>query len=186
MIQVLGGRKNPHQLWARIVETHPEVLPKCENLQFPGAVSQVAGSLMADLFLGRKSINHPSVWDPTQFKIQPDGSFRISIRGMAAMAGVDFGGLARSLKSSVDENVLPCAKSLVAQGFYPVDVSSWGETGGIPENAAPFILEHYGISATTPSTLARTVLLSFSRVGINAYSKERRRLRFLGLLPGAA
>ena len=37
MIQVLGGRKNPHQLWARIVETHPEVLPKCENLQFPGA-----------------------------------------------------------------------------------------------------------------------------------------------------
>ena len=37
MIQVLGGKKNPHQLWARIVETHPEVLPKCENLQFPGA-----------------------------------------------------------------------------------------------------------------------------------------------------
>ena len=37
MIQVLGGRKNPHQLWARIVETHPEVVGKCDNLQFPGA-----------------------------------------------------------------------------------------------------------------------------------------------------
>jgi hypothetical protein len=186
MIQVLGGKKNPRDTWAQIVETHPEVLPKCENLQFPGAVSQVAGSLMADLFLGRKSINHPSVWDPTQFKIQPDGSFRISIRGMAAMAGVNQASLGRSLKSADAENALPCAKSLVAQGFYPDAVSSWGETGGIPENAAPFILEHYGISATTPSTLARTVLLSFSRVGINAYSKERRRLRFLGLLPGAA
>ena len=185
MIQVLGGKKNPRDTWAQIVETHPEVLPKCENLQFPGAVSQVAGSLMADLFLGRKSINHPSVWDPTQFKIQPDGSFRISIRGMAAMAGVDDNGLGRSLKSAADENALPCAKSLVAQGFCPADVIEWSKTGGIPENAAPFILEHYGISATTPSTLARTVLLSFSRVGINAYSKERRRLRFLGLLPGA-
>ena len=185
MIQVLGGKKNPRDTWAQIVETHPEVLPKCENLQFPGAVSQVAGSLMADLFLGRKSINHPSVWDPTQFKIQPDGSFRISIRGMAAMAGVDDSSLSRSLKSAAAENALPCARSLALQGFDPAAVSSWGETGGIPENAAPFILEHYGISATTPSTLARTVLLSFSRVGINAYSKERRRLRFLGLLPGA-
>jgi hypothetical protein len=128
---------------------------------------------MADLFLGRKSINHPSVWDPTQFKIQPDGSFRISIRGMAAMAGVDDGSLSRSLKSAAAENALPCARSLALQGFDPAAVSSWGETGGIPENAAPFILEHYGISATTPSTLARTVLLSFSRVGINAYLKER-------------
>jgi len=37
MIQVLGGKKNPHDTWARIVEANPEVLGKCENLQFPGA-----------------------------------------------------------------------------------------------------------------------------------------------------
>jgi hypothetical protein len=140
---------------------------------------------MADLFLGRKSINHPSVWDPTQFKIQPDGSFRISIRGMAAMAGVDDGSLSRSLKSAAAENALPCARSLALQGFDPAAVSSWGETGGIPENAAPFILEHYGISATTPSTLARTVLLSFSRVGINAYLKERLGMSRVRETPGA-
>lgn len=112
-------------------------------------------------------------FDPSQFKLQPDGTFRISIRGMAAMAGVDFSGLARTLRSAVDENPLPCARSLLAQGFCPVDLSSWGETGGIPEAAAPFILEYYGINAASPSARARAVLLAFTRVGINAYLKER-------------
>lgn len=112
-------------------------------------------------------------FDPSQFKLQPDGTFRISIRGMASMAGVDFSGLARTLRSAVDENPLPCARSLLAQGFCPVDLSSWGETGGIPEAAAPFILEHYGINAASPSARARAVLLAFTRVGINAYLKER-------------
>lgn len=117
-------------------------------------------------------VTQPS-WDPSQFKLQTDGTFRISIRGMAAMAGVDHAGIVRSLRSAGDENPLPCARSLLLQGFYPGDVSSWGETGGIPENAAPFILEHYGINATSPSAQARAVLLAFSRVGINAYLKER-------------
>lgn len=132
----------------------------------PDHASQVAGSLMSDLF------KQPS-WDPSQFKLQTDGTFRISIRGMAAMAGVDQSGLTRSLKSAEDENPLPCARSLMSQGFCPEDVSTWGETGGIPEDAAPFILEHYGITASNPSQQARMVLLAFSRVGINAYLKER-------------
>ena len=75
-------------------------------------------------------------FDASQFKLQADGTFRISIRGMAAMAGVDQSGLTRSLKSAEDENPLPCAKSLLAQGLCPEDVSTWGETGGIPEAAA--------------------------------------------------
>lgn len=116
---------------------------------------------------------HSGDWDPSQFKIQNDGTFRISIRGMAAMAGVDHAGILRSLKSAGDENPLPCARSLLAQGFNPGDVSTWSETGGIPEDAAPFILEHYGITAASPSAQARAVLLAFSRVGINAYLKER-------------
>ena len=53
-----------------------------------------------------------------------DGTFRISIRGMAAMAGIDHRGLNRSLKSAGDENALPCARSLVLQGFCPGDVST--------------------------------------------------------------
>ena len=69
----------------------------------------------------------PISFDPSQFKIQPDGTFRISIRGMAAMAGVDDGGLARSLKLAADENPLPCARSLLAQGFSPADVSSFSD-----------------------------------------------------------
>ena len=36
MIRVLGGQKNPHDAWARLVDLHPEVLGKCENLKFPG------------------------------------------------------------------------------------------------------------------------------------------------------
>jgi hypothetical protein len=114
-----------------------------------------------------------SSWDPSQFKLQLDGTFRISMRGMASMAGVAVSGLSASLSSAVHENPLPCARSLLAQGFSPVHVSSWGETGGIPEDAAPFILEHYGITATSPSQQARAVLLAFSRVGINAYLKQR-------------
>lgn len=89
------------------------------------------------------------------------------------MAGIAVSGLSASLSSAVHENPLPCARSLLAQGFNPVHVSSWGETGGIPEDAAPFILEHYGITATSPSQQARAVLLAFSRVGINAYLKQR-------------
>ncbi|MCP9914847.1 hypothetical protein KBZ07_15855, partial [Cyanobium sp. BA20m-14] len=72
-------------------------------------------------------------FDRSQFKIQPDGTFRLSIRAMADMAGVDQSGLTRSLNSAEDENALPCAKLLVAQGFRPEDVNRWGETGGIPE-----------------------------------------------------
>jgi hypothetical protein len=113
------------------------------------------------------------VFDASQFKLQPDGTFRISIRGMAAMTGVDHAGIVRSLKSAGDEKPLPCARSLVLQGFSPGDVTAWGETGGIPEDAAPFILEHYAFTAASPSAQARMVLLAFSRVGINAYLKER-------------
>ena len=80
---------------------------------------------------------------------------------------MDDTGLGRSLKSAADENPLPCARSLLAQGFNPADVSTWGETGGIPETAVPFILEHYGINATSPSNQARAVLLALTRVGVN-------------------
>jgi len=53
-------------------------------------------------------------------------------------------------------------------------VSNTGvRAGGIPEDAALFILECYGISAASPSAQARAVLLAFSRVGINACLKER-------------
>ena len=112
-------------------------------------------------------------FDRSQFKIQPDGSFRITIRAMASMAGISDGGLVTSLRSAAHENALPCARSLLAQGFDPAHVSTWGETGGIPEDAAPFILEHYGIHASTPSKTARGVLLALCRVGINAYLKEK-------------
>ena len=37
MIRVLGGKKNLHDTWAQIVETHPEVVQKTDNLKFPGA-----------------------------------------------------------------------------------------------------------------------------------------------------
>ena len=37
MIHVLGGQKNPTQVWLRLKESHPEVATKCGYLQFPGA-----------------------------------------------------------------------------------------------------------------------------------------------------
>ena len=37
MIRVLGGQKNPRDAWNRLTETHPEVVGKCDNLQFPGS-----------------------------------------------------------------------------------------------------------------------------------------------------
>jgi hypothetical protein len=62
--------------------------------------------------------NAPS-FDPSQFKLQPDGTFRISIIGMARMAGIDDSSFGRSLRSASAENPLPCAKYLLAEGFCP-------------------------------------------------------------------
>lgn len=36
MIKVLGGQKNPRQAWERLIESHPEVVTKTDNLRFPG------------------------------------------------------------------------------------------------------------------------------------------------------
>lgn len=36
MIRVLGGQKNPRQVWERLIATHPEVVTKTDNLKFPG------------------------------------------------------------------------------------------------------------------------------------------------------
>lgn len=36
MIRVLGGQKNPREVWNRLIWTHPEVVGKCDNLKFPG------------------------------------------------------------------------------------------------------------------------------------------------------
>jgi hypothetical protein len=36
MIRVLGGQKNPRDVWERLTESHPEVVGKCDNLKFPG------------------------------------------------------------------------------------------------------------------------------------------------------
>lgn len=37
IIRVLGGQKNPRDAWASLIESHPEVVGKCDNLKFPGA-----------------------------------------------------------------------------------------------------------------------------------------------------
>lgn len=36
MIKVLGGKGDPRKTWERLVETHPEVVTKARNFQFPG------------------------------------------------------------------------------------------------------------------------------------------------------
>lgn len=36
MIKVLGGQKNPRDVWMRLAEGHPEVVGKTDNLKFPG------------------------------------------------------------------------------------------------------------------------------------------------------
>jgi hypothetical protein len=45
------------------------------------------------------------------------------------------------------ENPHPCARFLVDTGFMATDVATWGKTGGIPDDAVPFILSHYGMEA---------------------------------------
>jgi hypothetical protein len=36
MIKVLGGQKNPRDVWKNLIATHSEVVGKCDNLKFPG------------------------------------------------------------------------------------------------------------------------------------------------------
>ena len=37
MIKTLGGKKNPWDCWRRLIETHPEVVAKCEDFKFKGS-----------------------------------------------------------------------------------------------------------------------------------------------------
>ena len=37
IIQLLGGKKNPRQVWDSIIDLYPEVVQKTDNLKFPGA-----------------------------------------------------------------------------------------------------------------------------------------------------
>ena len=41
MIKVLGGQKNPRDVWERLIATHSEVVGKCDNLKFPGRGQRV-------------------------------------------------------------------------------------------------------------------------------------------------
>lgn len=36
LIAVVGGQKNPHEVWKRLCKQYPEVLTFCENFKFPG------------------------------------------------------------------------------------------------------------------------------------------------------
>lgn len=36
VVEVIGGKKNPHQAWEGLTATYPEVLQKVENFKFPG------------------------------------------------------------------------------------------------------------------------------------------------------
>lgn len=36
MIKVLGGQKDPHKVWSRLADAHPEVRTNCPNFKFPG------------------------------------------------------------------------------------------------------------------------------------------------------
>ena len=110
-------------------------------------------------------------FDPSQFTLQPDGTFRISIRATAQSAGVDHSGIVRALASAGDESPLPLARSLAAQGFSPGDVMRWGQAG-VPEVGYVAILKHYGFAATSPSRKASDTLLSFASVGVNAFLRD--------------
>ena len=114
-----------------------------------------------------------SGFDPSQFVLQADGTFRISIRATALAAGIHHSGIVRSLASAGDENPLPLARSLAAQGFSAGDMLSWGQSGGIPETGFVAAMQHYGFTSATPSRQASDTLLAFASVGINAYLREK-------------
>jgi hypothetical protein len=128
-------------------------------------------------------------FEPSQFKLQSDGTFRISIRAAAAMAGVNQSNLSSYLKSVSKEGEVvsgsELARSLVAQGLNPAVFSSWGETGGIPEDGLVAILKHYGFRDSKPIRQAADALLAFAAVGINAYLKELLGFRVISTPPVA-
>lgn len=40
MIRVIGGKKNPHDLWKRLGEQYPDILAKCEFVSFPDSLGR--------------------------------------------------------------------------------------------------------------------------------------------------
>lgn len=107
-----------------------------------------------------------------EIRVNSEGKGFASIRATARLAGIDFSGLAQTLKTGVELEPSKIAKILIHQGFKGEELASWAQTG-IPDVAIAVIVEYYALDAGRYCTeTALLCLRAFTRIGIRAWMRD--------------
>ncbi|MBE9038757.1 hypothetical protein [aff. Roholtiella sp. LEGE 12411] len=104
-----------------------------------------------------------------EIEVDSNGQGKASIRATARLADIDATGLARSLKTAVDNSPSKLAQKLINKGFEGVEILNWSQSG-IPDVAVAAILHYYGYEAGKRcSEQARFACEAFESVGVRAW-----------------
>jgi hypothetical protein len=107
-----------------------------------------------------------------EIEVDSNGQGKASIRATARLADIDATGLARSLKTAVDNSPSKLAQKLINKGFEGVEILSWSQSG-IPDVAVAAILHYYGYEAGKRcSEQARFACEAFESVGVRAWMQD--------------
>ncbi|MBD2498555.1 hypothetical protein [Nostoc sp. FACHB-280] len=107
-----------------------------------------------------------------EISVDPNGQGKASIRATARLADVDATGLARSLKTAVDNSRSKLVEKLIRKGFEGVDILDWAQSG-IPDVAVAAILHYYGYEAGKRcSEQARLACEAFESVGVRVWMQD--------------
>jgi hypothetical protein len=107
-----------------------------------------------------------------EIEVDANGRGKASIRATARLADIDATGLARSLKTAVDNSPSKLAQKLINKGFEGVDILDWSQSG-IPDVAVAAILHYYGYEAGKRcSEQARFACEAFESVGVRAWMQD--------------
>jgi hypothetical protein len=107
-----------------------------------------------------------------EIEVDANGQGKASIRATARLADIDATGLARSLKTAVDNSPSKLAQKLINKGFEGVEILKWSQSG-IPDVAVAAILHYYGYEAGKRcSEQARFACEAFESVGVRAWMQD--------------
>ncbi|MBW4689260.1 MAG: hypothetical protein KME40_30255 [Komarekiella atlantica HA4396-MV6] len=107
-----------------------------------------------------------------EISVDASGRGKASIRATARLADVDATGLARSLKTAVDDSRSKLVEKLIRRGFEGVEIVNWSQSG-IPDVAVAAILHYYGYEAGKRCSLqARLACEAFESAGVRAWMQD--------------
>jgi hypothetical protein len=107
----------------------------------------------------------------SEFKRAPDGSYTISVRGLARLCGVVISTLSEQFQGD-RENPSKLLKSLAAQGICPDRLAEQASAGAIPDTVATLVMQYYAFESKAANDTAKAVVSAFQVVGFRKYIAE--------------